>query len=352
FRSSQPQAGGGSRRPVTENVRGRSQPPCPRGGRRPDPTCGGGRRKAAGGFSLCSVPKKKDLQSVCGQPVFSSRIIGGQDAAIRRWPWQVSLHLDRAPICGGSLISKNWILTAAHCLPKTSAYSYSVWLGSLKADASNKGKVYYVSRIVIHPKYDGSNADIALLRLSSQVTFSADILPICLPSTSKQLKIPASCWVTGWGLVKENAGDNYPHTLQEAEVPVFTRQECEQLYNPIGGFLPALESVIKEDMICAGDIINKKDSCKGDSGGPLSCHIGGIWIQIGVVSWGVQCGQRLPGVYTSVIYYQQWINDTASRAAVLGANDPDSFDFLFPMILLSLALLGPFWAFGPNIPGE
>ncbi|XP_042550957.1 serine protease 48-like [Dipodomys spectabilis] len=271
------------------------------------------------GFSLCSVSKKKDLQSVCGQPVFSSHIISGQDAAIRRWSWQVSLHLDRAPICGGSLISKNWILTAAHCLPKTSAYSYTVWLGSLKADASNKGKVYYVSRIIVHPKYDGSNADIALLRLSSQVTFSAEILPICLPSTSKRLKIPASCWVTGWGLVKENAGENgqrqrlFPTSswlfyisflsLQEAEVPVFTRQECEQLYNPIGIFLPALESVIKEDMICAGDIINKKDSCKGDSGGPLSCHIGGIWIQIGVVSWGVQCGQRLPGVYTSVFYY-------------------------------------------------
>uniref|UniRef100_F7E740 Serine protease 48 n=1 Tax=Callithrix jacchus TaxID=9483 RepID=F7E740_CALJA len=147
---------------------------------------------------------------------------------------------------------------------------------------------------------------------------------------------PAGCAFTLLLLLGISDSD-YHSTLQEAEVPIIDHQACEQLYNPIGIFLPALEPVIKEDKICAGDTQNLKDSCKGDSGGPLSCHIDGIWIQIGVVSWGLECGKILPGVYTNVIYYQKWINATISRA-----NNLDFSDFLLPIVLLSLAL-------GPNI---
>uniref|UniRef100_A0A2I3RUD5 Serine protease 48 n=1 Tax=Pan troglodytes TaxID=9598 RepID=A0A2I3RUD5_PANTR len=154
---------------------------------------------------------------------------------------------------------------------------------------------------------------------------------------------PAGCAFTLLLLLGISDRD-YHSTLQEAEVPIIDRQACEQLYNPIGIFLPALEPVIKEDKICAGDTQNMKDSCKGDSGGPLSCHIDGVWIQTGVVSWGLECGKSLPGVYTNVIYYQKWINATISRA-----NNLDFSDFLFPIVLLSLALLRPSCAFGPNI---
>ncbi|XP_009446681.2 serine protease 48 [Pan troglodytes] len=153
---------------------------------------------------------------------------------------------------------------------------------------------------------------------------------------------PAGCAFTLLLLLGISDRD-YHSTLQEAEVPIIDRQACEQLYNPIGIFLPALEPVIKEDKICAGDTQNMKDSCKGDSGGPLSCHIDGVWIQT-VVSWGLECGKSLPGVYTNVIYYQKWINATISRA-----NNLDFSDFLFPIVLLSLALLRPSCAFGPNI---
>nr|XP_007998173.2 serine protease 48 [Chlorocebus sabaeus] len=283
--------------------------------------------------------------SVCGRPVYSSRIVGGQDAAAGRWPWQVSLHLDHNFICGGSLVSERRILTAAHCIqPTWTTFSYTVWLGSIKVGDSSKSVKYYVSKIVIHPKHQDTTADVALLKLSSQVTFTSAILPICLPNITKQLAIPAFCWVTGWGKVKESSDSDYHSTLQEAEVPIIDRQACEQLYNPIGIFLPALESVIKKDKICAGDTQNMKDSCKGDSGGPLSCHIDGVWIQIGVVSWGLECGKSLLGVYTNVIYYQKWINATISRA-----NNLDFSGFFFPIVLLSLALLRPSCAFGPNI---
>ncbi|KAL6080836.1 hypothetical protein STEG23_023845 [Scotinomys teguina] len=207
-----------------------------------------------------SFAKKKNLQSVCGRPVYPGRIVGGQAAVLGRWPWQVSLQFDQTHICGGSLISDRWVLTAAHCVKRTwYAFSYSVWLGSIDVNYSSKGKEYYVSKIVTHPKRDGLDRDVALLRLSTQVIFTDVILPICLPNISKQHTIPASCWLTGWGQNKEG---HYPSTLQEAEVPIITNEACEQLYNPIGTFIPQLERVIKEDALCAGDVKEEKNSCR------------------------------------------------------------------------------------------
>ncbi|CAK7305794.1 Serine protease 48 [Vulpes lagopus] len=301
-----------------------------------------------------SSPRNKHLQSVCGRPVYSGRVVGGQDAVAGRWPWQVSLYFGQTQVCGGSLISDRWILTAAHCLKGSwIPFLYTVRLGSIKNDQSSQSVNHRVFKIITHPQIQHTSADIALLKLVSRVTFTSFILPICLPSITKQLKIPASCWVTGWGTVKESEDSDYPSILQEAEIPIFNHQACEKFYNPVGSALPELESVIQDDEICAGDIPNKKDSCKGDSGGPLSCHINGVWIQIGLVSWGTGCAESLPGVYTSVIYYQKWIKTTISRAEVLGTKNLDLTEFLYLTVLLSLAVLGPFCAFGPNIlPGE
>uniref|UniRef100_F7CRQ1 Serine protease 48 n=1 Tax=Equus caballus TaxID=9796 RepID=F7CRQ1_HORSE len=267
------------------------------------------------------------LSLVCGHTVSWSLVVGGQDAVAGHWPWQVN-----------SLISVRWILTAAHYMTWI-PWLHTVWLELIKIGNSHKGIKHHVSKIIIHPKFQNTTADIAFLKLVSRVTFTSFILPICLPSITKQLTVPGSCWVIGRGKVKES----------EAEMLITDCQAWEQRYNPIGFLLPELEQVIKEDRICPGDTHKMKDGCKGDSGGPLSCHINGVRIQIGLVNWGIRCGKSLPGVYTNVIYYQKWINTTISRAEILSANNLDLSDFLFPIVWLSLALLGPSCAFGPNI---
>uniref|UniRef100_A0A8D1V7I3 tryptase n=2 Tax=Sus scrofa TaxID=9823 RepID=A0A8D1V7I3_PIG len=288
------------------------------------------------------------LLLVCGRPVYSSRIVGGQDAADKRWPWQVSLHLGQTHICGGSLISDRWILTAAHCLHMTwIPFLYTVWLGSNNL-ASSEGVKYHVFRVVIHPKYHDTIGDIALLRLFSRVTYTSSIRPICLPNIKQQLTIPDSCWVTGWGKLKHE-GSKYPTRLQEAEISIIEHLACEKIYNPVGILLPQTKWVIQESMICAADPAKKKDTCQGDSGGPLACHIDGVWIQIGVSSWGIECADLFPGVYTNVTYYQKWIITIISRAEVLRANNLDLSDFVFLIILLSLALLGPSCASGRHL---
>ncbi|XP_042329708.1 serine protease 27-like [Sceloporus undulatus] len=251
---------------------------------------------------------------VCGQPVNSPRIVGGQASSDGAWPWQVSVLQSGYHICGGSLIDKEWVLSAAHCFyDALFPGQYNLVFGAYQLlNLSNNVDITYVRNIILHPAYNGkagSRGDIALIQLLSPVNFTNNILPVCLPESSANFYTNNNCWVTGWGHIQSGVALEKPWTLQEVNVPLINQGICNILYNsaPVEHMT---WNPIKPDMFCAGYAEGGKDSCQGDSGGPLVCKVQEGWTQAGIVSWGIGCGQRYhPGVYTSVSYYANWIDD-------------------------------------------
>jgi len=229
-------------------------------------------------------------------------IVGGHDAQLNQYPWQVKLWLKGRGVCGGSIISENKILTAAHC---TSWFRLSQIIVTVGGHNLNKTEVHQKSYLVCgkeeHPDYHDRDLDndIAILTLCGKLTFSEGVRPVCLPDpTEDYANIPVE--VTGWGDTRKgpNGSSQLATILQAVTLKTQSHEECKQKY----------KEYFKETMICAA--AEGKDSCNGDSGGPMvvkeeddKYHL------IGIVSFGPKkcANPKYPGVYTRVTSYLDWI---------------------------------------------
>ncbi|XP_051800130.1 chymotrypsin-like protease CTRL-1 isoform X2 [Acanthochromis polyacanthus] len=230
-----------------------------------------------------------------GSHPLNTRTIGGQTAAPGSWSWHAALNISGNVSCSGSLISNEWILTAAHCITLKDLNTTVVHLGLQNLSGSNPGEVIRrLADIVCYPFYNSTTFedDICLLKLSSPVTITTYIQPVYLAAANSTFYNGTSSWVTGYGITGG--------PLQEANIPIIGNKQC-QCYHRFQN--------ITKNMICAG----RRDSCQGDSGGPLMSNNGSVFVQSGVASWAVGCAQlRSPGVYTRVSRYHRWINYTVT----------------------------------------
>uniref|UniRef100_A0A3B5QZT1 ST14 transmembrane serine protease matriptase b n=1 Tax=Xiphophorus maculatus TaxID=8083 RepID=A0A3B5QZT1_XIPMA len=242
----------------------------------------------------------------CGVPPYRSlRIVGGQASREGEWPWQVSLHFrGHGHTCGASVLSRRWLLTAAHCVQDeyTAADRWDAWLGLHAQGQSNRWTVQRkVKRIVVHPDYDrvSLDSDIALMELEPDLVLNQNIWPVCLPSASHHFPAGQEAWITGWGATAEGGAGTT--VLQKARVRIINSTVCRSL----------LRDSLSDRMLCAGVLGGGVDACQGDSGGPLAVTdpSGRVFVA-GVVSWGEGCGLRnKPGVYTRVTRFRRWIRD-------------------------------------------
>jgi secreted trypsin-like serine protease len=244
----------------------------------------------------------------------SPMIVGGIAVPNGKYPFMAALLDKRRPgdafdelFCGGTLIDKDSVLTAAHCLVNAKPDKLQVVVGRTALN-QNRGLLRSVSRRFIDPRYNGNGYDAAVLKLSRPVK---GIRPIKL-ATAKQNNLEKPGHIlraAGWGVVKQRPGpfDIRPKRMHEVSVPVVSDSRAKRAFQSQGlKYLPSLQ-------VAAGKKGN--GACFGDSGGPL--FDSGSRTQIGITSHGAGgCGQaRYPAVYTEVNNAQigKWILRVAKR---------------------------------------
>lgn len=239
------------------------------------------------------------------------KIIGGNNTTIEQHPWQVSIRSANGNhFCGGSILARDWILTASHCVIGLRAADLRIAAGITMRTDNGTGQYRQVAQIIMHPNFNAQTLenDVALIRLTAPLNFNNRVGAIQLANNAALANVGITGTVSGWGWTTGGTTSNLSNQLQELQMPIISNLQANNINTGNNNVTANMIAMYQP-----GTGVSR-----GDSGGPLTVVSNGTRFLIGCSSWGEFDKDQKPTIYTRLYNYRAWIMARVPLATIAG----------------------------------